>query len=187
MKWTALVGLVVATAAQAQLTDQGSSAARSVRPAAAQTAGVPVIVDARNNVVGPAYGQGVILSVQGIKVYVDLRHTTDNINFSPTDLSWGPMLALFPTPDCSGPPLILAGPTNGIDTTPFRPALVVRNGNKATLYIAGTSVASNQTVDAEEFPSGVCGIFLGPYPLPAYAVEITVDLTQLHPEPLHVR
>jgi hypothetical protein len=166
-------------------------------PGAAQTtAGVPVIVDARNTVVGPAYGAGVIVSVQGMNVYVDLAHSADNTNFSPTDLFWGlPNVSNFyPTGDCSGPPLIPAGvfgSPNGFGlgptVTPFRAAVPVRSGGTVTLYIAGTSPASNQQVNSEQQNNGkpACGGF-GQQRL-AYSVATIVNLTQLHPEPLHVQ
>jgi hypothetical protein len=104
-----------------------------------------------DTVIGPAYGEGVIVSVQGIHVCVDLAHSADNTNYSPTDLSWGlPDIGLsFAGTGCSGPPLIPAvvvgfplGP--GPNVTPFRPAVAARNGTTVTLYIAGTSSASTQ-------------------------------------------
>jgi len=149
------------------------------------TAGIPVIVDARNTVVGPAFGQGVILSVQGSEVYVDLSHSADGINYSATELSWGAFYSeTFATTDCSGPPLIPAA-NGGLTPTPFKPAIVVRNGNTVTLYIAGTSAASNQQYHSYGLPSS-CSALSGT--TLAYSVGITVNnLTQLHPEPLHVR
>jgi hypothetical protein len=179
----------------------GSSAAQT-------TAGVPVIVDARNTVVGPAFGQatppgyegvgGVIVSVQGIPVYVDLANSADGVNYCPTDLRWGAAYTqIFPTADCSGPPLISARPllnnigqAGGYTHTPFRPAVVVRNGNTVALYVAGTSAPTNQAFRSIKYAGSICQqqnpAFS--YSTLAYSVGITVnDLTQLHPEPLHVR
>ncbi|WP_233859516.1 hypothetical protein [Paraburkholderia sp. HD33-4] len=150
------------------------------------TAGVPVIVDARNKVVGPAFADGVILSVQGVYAYADLAQTPDSTNYFPASLYWGTGYGeVFPTTDCSGPPIIPAAQGLGRSLNPFRPAVVVRNGSAATLYIAGTSAATNQQYQGYGTGPSSCTNAYGT--VAGYSVGITVDLNQTYPEPLHVK
>jgi hypothetical protein len=167
----------------------GSSAALSAS-SNQTTTGVPVVADARNSVIGPAYAQGVIVSIGGTNVYVDTSHSADFANFSATNLSWGLANAVYqyPTSDCSGPPWVDAGVAlSDYTVTPFTPAIAVRNGSTVTLYIAGTSPPSLQQVNSRGSPiiPGDCSTIS--YQILAYSVATTVNLTQLHPEPLHVR
>jgi hypothetical protein len=122
----------------------------------------------------------VVFRVQQIPVYVILEHVGVNTagNVSPTDLEWARTNVEFTSTDCSGTPLISASASSN----PFRPSAVVRNGNTATLYIAGTAPAIPQQIHSSLGLSCAALSIVDP----VYSVVTTVDLTHLHPEPLRV-
>jgi hypothetical protein len=186
--------------ANTPLTAVAQSAAAATRISATTA---PTIVDAANKVVGLAVNGGVILSVGGVRVFAPLQLTplgTDPnvIEYSPVALQWAATITnvYFATNNCSGTPILYGaanvsgGSAPGL-VAPWRPSIVVRTGNTATLYIAGTANPSNQAVNSNftAYPTGNsdCTPYAEPASLPVFAIQSTMDLTRLHPEPLHVK
>ncbi|WP_250520355.1 MULTISPECIES: hypothetical protein [unclassified Caballeronia] len=150
------------------------------------------VFDAQGKLIGrlASYGgyDGVFLSIDGALVFA--RVTRLNSNFHSYDsakFQWSDSFLLrYPTPTCSGSPVI------PVDTGP-RPSVAVRKGADVTLLIAGdTDSVGFQIVAVLEGtnchpPSGGGHYQPPPSPVPGFAAETSYPLTAHYPEPLTIR
>jgi len=145
------------------------------------------VFDSQGKTVGPLVsysGQdGVNLTVNGATIFVTIGRVTINNGrqYSASQFEWGSVgFVTYPTPDCSGNPVIV------YYTTPVRPAMAVRQGVDVTVYIASDSFSGPVAVaSARQNPNlSQCQAFS--YPQVGWTPEATYDLTGHYPEPLRL-
>lgn len=151
------------------------------------------LYDARGTVVGDVvfvsgrgYDGGVVLNVKGVFVFAGFSRVgtfrSDGGGTASDEMMWQYPRLAYSGENCSGTPYVY------YERGTFRPSAIERRGTTATLYIAGDTIS-----EVTQFGSN---IYEG-YPPPcdrgapprvdrAWPVESTIDLTQLHPEPLRI-
>ncbi len=149
---------------------------------------IPKLYDARGNLVGEVViGRtfndtgAVVVDVNGALIYVKFSRVSQGIGFprSATRMVWnddssGPV---FDGPNCTGTAYVFA---NSV----LRPAALVREGAKATLFVGAEGRAEDHTIRSS-FIDGQC-VGRDPYVFAVWRVETTLDLTGKYPEPLRV-
>jgi hypothetical protein len=150
------------------------------------------LYDARGALVGDVlyvdgiyYRGGVVLNVDGVFVFAGFARVGGfgtGQPLSSSELAWQyPQLA-YSGENCAGTPYIY------YERGAFRPSAIVRRGNTATLYIAKDT--QSQRVNFGSYVNSMnyepCSNGRPLFSENAWPVERTVDLTQLHPEPLHI-
>ncbi|MFM0052771.1 hypothetical protein [Caballeronia grimmiae] len=151
------------------------------------------LYDARGELVGDVlyvsgafYSGGVILNVNGVFVFAGFQRMGGGFAtkeaLSNSELAWQYPQLMYTGENCTGTPYIY------YERGAFRPSAIARNGNTATLYIAKDMRSQRIGIGSHVglLDSEAC--FNGPpvWVYEGWPVESTVDLTQLHPEPLRI-
>ncbi|MGA7778068.1 MAG: hypothetical protein WCA85_10225 [Paraburkholderia sp.] len=147
--------------------------------------------DSHGKRIGPVLSlgtiDGVILSINGVTTFIPVERVTNSAGqFLASQYEWwsGTYSSIFPSSDCSGPPIIV-GDVLGT----LRPSTVIRQGNDATAYIAPDTYSTTITTAMSLYSSGQClsGSTLPPYITgEGWTPESSYSLTQNYPEPLSI-
>jgi hypothetical protein len=149
------------------------------------------VFDSQGQRVGPLLSlgtlEGVVLSANGVTIFVPVQRATDSGGqILASQYVWwsGTYFTIFPSSDCSGPPIIV-GDIAGTS----RPSTVVRQGAGAIAYIAPDTYSTTITTAMSFLSSGQClsGSSLPPFITgEGWTPESSYLLTQHHPEPLTI-
>ncbi|MFM0049276.1 hypothetical protein [Caballeronia grimmiae] len=150
------------------------------------------LYDARGTLVGDVlyvdgsyHRGGVVLNVDGVFVFAGFARVGGfgtGQPLSSSKLAWQyPQLA-YSGENCTGTPYIY------YERGAFRPSAIARVGNTATLYIAKDT--QSQRINFGSYVNSMnyepCSNGQPLFAENAWPVERTIDLTQLHPEPLRI-
>ncbi|MEZ2354725.1 hypothetical protein [Caballeronia sp. RCC_10] len=135
---------------------------------------------------GSGYDGGVVLNVRGVFVFAGFSRVgklrSDGGGTATDEMMWQYPRLAYLSENCSGTSYVYY--ERGI----FRPSAIERRGTTATLYIARDTIS-----EVTQFGSSIydgdppsCDRGAPPHSDRAWPVESTIDLTQLHPEPLRI-
>lgn len=144
------------------------------------------LMDAAGQDVGVVEQNGVQATIDNVTLFLPLERNPTPTGLSSTELRWRSDRPVhYASTDCSGTPLLTDGHA-GAGRDIYRPSRMVRVANTVRLFVAapGTSapVASNST-----FSGSACVVNEVPVTVDAWTRLFDVDLSALHPEPLHIQ
>lgn len=128
---------------------------------------------------------GVVLTVDGARTFAPIWRVLPQGYEHASRYSWSAGGPAYPTPDCSGPPVIAnARPA-------FRPSLMDREGANVTLLIAPDAPTRAITVHSESIGKSCVPLTEGrggppPYNASVWSVQTTYPLSNVYPEPLTI-
>jgi hypothetical protein len=147
--------------------------------------------DSHGKRVGPVLSlgtlEGVVLSINHVITFIPIAQETNSAGqILPSQYQWwsGTYSSIFPSSDCSGPPIIV-GNILGV----LRPSTVIRQGDDAIAYIAPDTNSTTITTAMSYQVPGQClsGSTLPPYITgEGWTPESSFALTQNYPEPLSI-
>jgi len=147
------------------------------------------VFDANGRPVGPLVvvgsQAGVVLTVDGARTFAPIGRSLPDKYWHASRYGWFAGGPAYPTPDCSGPPVIANPPPV------FRPSLIDREGASVTLLLATDAPTRAITVRSDSMGKSCRPLTDGhsgppPYNAAVWSVQTTYQLSTIYPEPLTI-